>query len=88
MCLGKAVFDAALHIADASEPVIQCSYHDVMKKGAVRAKYKTASVQVIPLAHCGLMGTLNRNRSLKSPIKNPLAAQCEDWRKIRNMLSL
>ena len=84
LCLGRSTFEAVLH-----------SFHFTMKNRIQSyTRFITSSqnpvqitledgqaFHVFALAHCGALGTMNRNRGL--PYKeDPLAYQKQEWMKI------
>ncbi len=77
ICLGKSVFRSVMKAADM--PMLKKSYNQIIEDGAQKARIGDVICMVFPMAHCGTLGTMNRNRVSK---ETGLTLQKEDWKKI------
>lgn len=82
ICLGRRVFDGVLK--SAGEKVIKGSYNEIIEAGPIKTKINNIETYVFPLAHCGKLGTINRNR--KHSVQDELEVQMHDWQKIKEYL--
>lgn len=82
LCLGKITFEAVYESLTEQKYSVKGSYNEFLENhenfvaqcGGVESK-------IFPLAHCGYMGTMNRNKNL--PKQNDvLYYQKQDWKKI------
>lgn len=81
LCLGRSTFEGVLSAFDCKPPVKIRNYNDYIESSCNPipiALNNGRIVYVFALAHCGSMGTLNRNRKKSSS----LDIQIEDWKKI------
>ena len=81
LCLGKSTFEGVLSAFDAKLPCPITDYNDFIESAhnPVPVTLENGSTAyVFALAHCGAMGTLNRNRKKSTDLTN----QIEDWRKV------
>ena len=86
LCLGRSTFDGVLEAFSKSEPIQNYNQFIESDKNPVKVLLRDGSLTFIfALAHCGVMGTLNRNRG-KANGKDSLEAQVEDWRRIAQYL--
>lgn len=81
LCLGRSTFEGVLSAFDTELPTRIKDYNDFIESAHNPVPVTLDSgetAHVFALAHCGAMGTLNRNRKKNAS----LDAQVEDWRKI------
>ena len=87
LCLGKLTF-VCVYETLARKKVTDLigyteNYNDYLdKEKSIAVDYYNVSSRIVPLAHCGAMGTLNRNKG-KEKQTDKLYYQRKDWRKIR-----
>ena len=81
LCLGKDTAKSVLNCFGL--PMPKGSYNNVIKskENPFRVSLPGGSVYIFALAHCGVMGTLNRNRG--SGKKTSPDLQIQDWSRIR-----
>lgn len=101
LCLGKNTFQCvyATLSGDASEKLPADFYNDynrfLDRHEPITLRYSysgydfgTCESVIYPLAHCGAMGTMNRNKGYgddsSTNAEDKLKRQMEDWTKIRN----
>lgn len=81
LCLGRSTFEGVLSAFDVKLDTPIKDYNDFIESKcnpvAVTLE-NSGTAYVFALAHCGAMGTLNRNRKKSADLTN----QIEDWRKI------
>lgn len=85
LCLGKAVFQGVLKSTN-SDYKISGSYNKVIRCGPVKVNFNHTQTLAFPLAHCGTLGTMNRNREKKAKPSDPLALQKQDWANVKRVL--
>ena len=81
LCLGKSTFEGVLSAFDAKLPCSITDYNDFIESthNPVPVTLENGdTAHIFALAHCGAMGTLNRNRKKSTDLTN----QIEDWRKV------
>lgn len=78
ICLGRSVFDAVVRAAGNKPP--KCDYNYTISKGAQMLTFNNTTCAVFPMAHCGILGTRNRNDTKE------LSVQTSDWSKIKEYL--
>ena len=81
LCLGRSTFEGVLSVFDAKLPAPIKDYNDFIESEHNPVPVTLANgdtTHVFALAHCGAMGTLNRNRKKSTDLTN----QIKDWRKI------
>lgn len=81
LCLGKATFRAVLaSLAPDQKPRIggYNKYIEGSRNPVIIATPSGTNIAVFALAHCGVMGTLNRNRKKNLGLDQQLA----DWKRI------
>lgn len=81
LCLGRSAFEGVVSAFNAKLPLRIKDYNDFIESTHNPVAVPLASGEttyVFALAHCGVMGTLNRNRKKNTSLTN----QIEDWRKI------
>ncbi len=81
ICLGKQVYTAVMKCAGKS-PKRQ-GYNLTIADGAQKVSFGSTTSIVFPMAHCGALGTSNRN---KNSSYAKLTLQKSDWRKIKEYL--
>lgn len=79
ICLGKAVFTNVIKSAGAK--IQKTPYIDTIKNGGVSVKIGEHKCTVFPVAHCGVLGTNNRNRN--QSFIDKLDLQIQDWARIK-----
>lgn len=86
LCLGRSTFEGVLSALDVSQTAPTKDYNAFIESQAnpVAVTLKDGkTAYVFALAHCGAMGTLNRNGKKSTDLNN----QLEDWRRIRAYLN-
>lgn len=81
LCLGKSTFEGVLSAFGAKPPCSITDYNEFIERthNPVPVTLENGNTAyVFALAHCGAMGTLNRNRKKSTDLTN----QIEDWRKV------
>ena len=81
LCLGRSTFEGVISAFDAKLPAPIKDYNDFIESEHNPVPVTLANgdtAHVFALAHCGAMGTLNRNRKKSTDLTN----QIKDWRKI------
>lgn len=81
ICLGRKTFDCVSEAAGL--PRSRGAYNEVICNGAVTMTFGDVCSKVYPMAHPGLMGTLNRCPTNDKNQKRGFELQCEDWSKIK-----
>lgn len=87
LCLGKSTFESVLasfnyHI---SPKIGAYNYFIESERNPVTLYFSNQkALRVFALAHCGTLGTLNRNRGLQN--KTSIQPQIDDWRKIKDII--
>ncbi len=88
LCLGKSTFEAVIKAYNVNpKPKIK-SYNAFIQSNDNPQKIvleNGQTVHVFALAHCGAIGTMNRNRG--NHPKDKLFLQKQDWRRIKPYLS-
>ena len=84
LCLGRITFEAVISIFYKTDRIRIRNYNSFIESEDNPVKIvldsgKTA--HVFALAHCGALGTMNRNRQ-KGPMKDKLQIQKEDWSRV------
>lgn len=85
LCLGRSTFEGVLSAFDVKLSSRIKDYNAFIESSNNPITVSLGSgntARVFALAHCGAMGTLNRNRKKSTDLKRQLA----DWRKIRPYL--
>ena len=77
ICLGKSVFRSVMKAANMSLP--RKNYNTIIETCTQKVKIGNVTCMVFPMAHCGTLGTFNRNRG---SIETGLTLQKKDWLKI------
>lgn len=85
LCLGRTVFDGVTRTGGIS---VQAGwpYNAVIEAGPIPLQIQSAKTLAVPLAHCGVMGTLNRNGRQKTEQNKRLELQKKDWARIRGII--
>ena len=80
ICLGKATFEGVLKALDIKEKPKIKRYNDFIASdlNPVRIEKNGHEVRIYGFAHCGAMGTLNRNNKKDGSLDK----QIEDWKHI------
>ena len=96
LCLGKLTFSCVFETLSekrvSSIDGYSKDYNDfVSMHKPIQVSYEGITSKVYALAHCGAMGTLNRNKIRKTrglvtdpSITDPLQRQIEDWEAVKN----
>lgn len=83
LCLGQRVFNSILTVFHEAVP--KGNYNPIIENGTgekiYTVNYSSGQARVFPLAHCGGLGTRNRNYHLPKQ-KDKLAYQEQDWGKV------
>lgn len=79
ICLGRAVLSNVLKAANLKMPHLK--YNDIIESKVYDAAFGDHTCKVFPVAHCGVLGTNNRNRNKE--FSKLLDVQKQDWNKIR-----
>lgn len=82
LCLGRSTFEGVLSAFDATLPTRIKDYNSFLEgtNNPVAVMLESGeTAYVFALAHCGAMGTLNRNGKKSTD----LGKQLDDWRKIK-----
>lgn len=85
LCLGRSTFEGVLSAFNVSLPSRIKDYNSFIESSSnpVTVTLENGiTTYVFALAHCGAMGTLNRNRKKNANLDNQLA----DWRKVNSYL--
>ena len=87
LCLGRNTFEGVLSAFGIDSPIMGLSYNSFIerRKPISIAVKGGASVIVFPLAHCGSLGTMNRNADYGKS-STDLTKQKEDWDYINKYL--
>ena len=84
ICLGRHTYEAAVKAYGLKRP--SGSFNKIIEKAAENPILITASSgkisKLYPVAHCGAMGTLNRNRGQVVEDGRRLALQLKDWKAV------
>lgn len=84
LCLGRSTFEAVLKALHVKLDVRIGNYNRFIesKRNPVTITLNgSRNVHIFALAHCGTLGTFNRNRG-KGRLKDPLEIQKTDWKRI------
>lgn len=81
LCLGRATYEGVMKVL--GQPVKINNYNSLLDKHMPSV---VEGYVIFPLAHCGGMGTSNRNRGKATDKNNPLKYQIEDWLSIKKYL--
>ena len=88
LCLGRNVFEAVL-MSWGQKPMPRIKryndYLDHQDKPQIIKLQNQTEVSVFALAHCGAMGTMNRNRGYADAQTDKLTLQKKDWGMIQNI---
>lgn len=84
ICLGKSVFNNVLKTAGLKIP--RLNYNEIIESGSYDATFGEHNCKVFPVAHCGVLGTNNRNKNRNYDEK--LDIQKTDWSKIKRELQI
>lgn len=82
ICLGRAVFSNVLKAAGIKMPHMK--YNDIIESKVYDAAFGDHACKVYPVAHCGVLGTNNRNRDKE--FSHILDVQKQDWKKMMSEL--
>lgn len=82
ICLGRSVYYSVMRAFE--QKAFSCKYNDIIEKGEQTIYIDDFAVQVFPMAHCGVMGTKNRNKGAK--YNDVLDLQKKDWEALKKYL--
>lgn len=87
LCLGRSTFEGVTKSLKTDYTKYK-SFKDQIAASAVHTQFDDLPLTIFPLAHCGTMGTLNRNRGCNDPLlsRDPLRPQKQDWSHIKDYL--
>lgn len=88
VCLGKNTYDSFLKVMGVEDTRIRKNFNEFIEKNC-KHPFKVKGIPVFAVAHCGAMGTLNRNRSKckkNEKVTTSLDVQIEDWSYINQYL--
>lgn len=88
VCLGKHTYDAFLEIMSAEDSRNRTDFNKFIDKNC-KKPFRVNGIPVFAVAHCGAMGTLNRNRSKckkHEKVTASLNVQIEDWSYMKKYL--
>lgn len=90
LCLGRSTFEAVLGAFGASVSPHMKGYNAFISSEQNPKTIQLENgkaVAVFALAHCGAIGTMNRNRGCKSIGQDKLELQKRDWEKVYTYIS-
>ncbi len=87
LCLGQSTFEGVLKSLKIDYQRCE-TFNEQIGAGGIRASFGGSTLAVFPLAHCGALGTLNRNRGCEDLqiMHDPLYLQKQDWGHIKDFL--
>ena len=88
ICLGQNAYDYFLDVMGIVDLRNRSNFNQFIEDNC-KNPFKLGNSFVFAVAHCGVMGTLNRNRAKRrgnEKIKNNLDIQVEDWSYIKQYL--
>lgn len=88
VCLGKHTYDSFLEVMGKEDTRIRKDFNKFIEKNC-KHPFKVKGIPVFAVAHCGAMGTLNRNRAKckkNEKVTTSLDVQIEDWSYIKQYL--
>lgn len=86
ICLGRSTFEGVLSAFGKKQRIRRFNQFIESNANPVPVALNSGeTAYVFALAHCGAMGTLNRNRG-KEKTENVLDVQKEDWKRIDSLL--
>lgn len=86
ICLGKNVYNGVMRSFGKKIPVE--NFNKVIENGkrTLRIDGIDSDVHIFPMAHCGNLGTYNRNDGMKTKYDDKLYLQKRDWEAIKEVL--
>ena len=88
ICLGQHTYDCFLNVLETKDARNRHNFNQFITENC-KEPFKVVDIPVFAVAHCGVMGTLNRNR-VKSKENEKVTAsldiQIEDWSYIKKYL--
>ena len=87
LCLGRTTFEGVLHALQYHLPTYVGSYNQIITSDQNPIEVKLENnkkVRIFALAHCGVLGTMNRNRG--SDPHQKLDLQIKDWERIKKYI--
>lgn len=81
ICLGKSVYYSVMRAF--GQKIFLGKYNDIIEKGEQIVEVDDFTVHIFPMAHCGVMGTNNRNKGTNC---KGLDLQKKDWEAIKKYL--
>lgn len=88
VCLGKHTYDAFLEVMGEEDIRSRKDFNEFIEKNC-KCPFLIKDIPVFAVAHCGAMGTLNRNRAKckkNEKVTASLDIQIEDWAYIKQYL--
>ena len=86
LCLGRSTFEAVISALAPDADIRITDYNAFIEssRNPVPVRLENSVAHVFALAHCGAMGTLNRNNKESAD----LTKQIDDWRRIRKYIAV
>ena len=82
LCLGRVTFECVYKALTGTKYSIKTNYRDFLENHSeISVSYGNVQSFIYPLAHCGKMGTIDRNHGLPKQ-SDPLYYQKQDWARI------
>lgn len=87
LCLGRSTFNGVINALDVKQKPVIHAFNDFItsRENPIKVEIEHQTIHIFALAHCGVMGTLNRNRGI-SGAGLDIAPQISDWKKIKAYL--
>lgn len=88
VCLGQHTYDYFLNVMELEDTRNRSNFNQFIEENC-KNPFKVRNIPVFAVAHCGAMGTLNRNRSKckkGEKVTAKLDIQIEDWSYIKQYL--
>lgn len=88
ICLGQQTYDYFLKVMEMKDTRNRSNFNQFLEKNC-KNPFKVKDIPVFAVAHCGVMGTLNRNRAKcrgNEKVTTNLDVQIEDWSYIKRYL--
>lgn len=88
VCLGKHTYDSFLQVMETEDTRKRSNFNQFIEENC-KNPFKVKDIPVFAVAHCGAMGTLNRNRTKSREnrkMTTDLDIQIKDWSYIKQYL--
>lgn len=88
ICLGQHTYDYFLNVMETADTRNRSNFNQFIEENC-KNPFRVKDIPVFAVAHCGAMGTLNRNRakcSENEKVTTDLKIQIEDWSYIKQYL--